>query len=268
MIPDGCAESDADDPSSATGGSHPRGAPRCMGRKIGSERNAHQSKWQVGKGDNERAPTSELLRNDAPWTVPSTQRPEEYCSLLHVVSADVFPCLLQEDSQDVQNDIAEALLGLFVPWERLTPLFAENASDVTVFKEPRDACASIWDLLPILRGPPAAPPAVSGREGPTDETDITYLTPYWWIEQVQVHSTQAQYWSSDQAPADAKHVGAGKKRKRPNNGKPKAKRVRVSLTKAFYGALPSETPSCNGSFHRSADPASADSELALLLDCI
>jgi len=179
-----------------------------MGRKIGSERNAHQSKWQVGKGDNERAPTSELPKNDGPparldraihrelcglwckqrftvqvhWrigrkTTPNVrepggihyihlfqQRPEEYCSLLHVVSADVFPCLLQEDFQDVQNDIAEALLGLFVPWERLTPLFAENASDVTVFKDPRDACASIWDLLPILRGPPAAPDlAVSGR---------------------------------------------------------------------------------------------------------
>ncbi|KAN0073285.1 hypothetical protein V8E54_008505 [Elaphomyces granulatus] len=49
-----------------------------------------------------------------------------------------------EDSQDVQNDISKALLGLFVPWEQLTPLFAENASDITVFKEPRDACARIW----------------------------------------------------------------------------------------------------------------------------
>src|SRR6267378_144142 len=52
-----------------------------------------------------------------------------------------------EDSQDVRNDIAEALLGLFVPWERLTPLFAEHASDVTIFKEPRDACALIWSLV-------------------------------------------------------------------------------------------------------------------------
>jgi hypothetical protein len=51
------------------------------------------------------------------------------------------------DSQDVQKDIAEALLGLFVPWERLTPLFAEYASDETVFKEPRDACARIWDHI-------------------------------------------------------------------------------------------------------------------------
>ena len=52
-----------------------------------------------------------------------------------------------EDSQDVRNDIAEALLGLFVPWERLTPLFAEHASDETVFKDPRDACASIWNHI-------------------------------------------------------------------------------------------------------------------------
>ena len=52
-----------------------------------------------------------------------------------------------EDSLDVQNDIAEALVGLFVPWERLTALFAEHASDVTVFKEPRDACALIWSLI-------------------------------------------------------------------------------------------------------------------------
>jgi PIF1-like helicase len=51
---------------------------------------------------------------------------------------------ISEDSQDVRNDIAEALLGLFVPWERLTPLFAEHAYDETVFKDPRDACASIW----------------------------------------------------------------------------------------------------------------------------
>lgn len=60
-----------------------------------------------------------------------------------------------EDSQDVQNDIAEALLGLFVPWEQLTALFAEHASDVTVFKEPRDACVFIWSLIK-----PSLPPHV------------------------------------------------------------------------------------------------------------
>jgi PIF1-like helicase len=52
-----------------------------------------------------------------------------------------------EDSQDVQNDIAEALLGLFVPWECLTALFSRHASDETIFKEARDACALIWNLL-------------------------------------------------------------------------------------------------------------------------
>jgi hypothetical protein len=36
-------------------------------------------------------------------------------------------------------------------------------------------------------------------------------------------------WSSDQVPADAKHVGAGKKRKRPNNWKPKAKRSKFVI---------------------------------------
>jgi hypothetical protein len=36
-------------------------------------------------------------------------------------------------------------------------------------------------------------------------------------------------WSSDQVPADAKHVGAGKKRKRLNNGKPKAKRSKLVI---------------------------------------
>jgi hypothetical protein len=57
------------------------------------------------------------------------------------------PERISEDSLDVQNDIAEALLGLFVPWERLTTLFAEHASDETVFKELRDACDWIWSLI-------------------------------------------------------------------------------------------------------------------------
>ena len=63
--------------------------------------------------------------------------------------------LILEDSRDVQNDIAEALLGLFVPWEQLTTLFTEHASDVTIFKEPRDACAFIWSLIE-----PSLPPHI------------------------------------------------------------------------------------------------------------
>ena len=48
-------------------------------------------------------------------------------------------------TRDVQNDIVEALLGLSVLWERLTA--TEHASDVTIFKEPRDACALVWSLV-------------------------------------------------------------------------------------------------------------------------
>jgi len=61
----------------------------------------------------------------------------------------------------------------------------------------------------------------------------------------------------------------GKKRKdrASDNGKPKAKRMRVSLTKAFYGALRYETDSSDDtelplptrSIHRSADTPASDS---------
>jgi hypothetical protein len=73
--------------------------------------------------------------------------PAIYSRLADVNNRGDSPQRILEDSQDVRNDIAEALLGLFVPWERLTALFTEHASDITIFKEPRDACALIWNLV-------------------------------------------------------------------------------------------------------------------------
>jgi hypothetical protein len=51
------------------------------------------------------------------------------------------------DNTYIENDIAECLLGLFVPWDKLPALFAEHAADTTRFKEPRDACTMIWESI-------------------------------------------------------------------------------------------------------------------------
>ncbi|KAN0079650.1 hypothetical protein V8E54_004864 [Elaphomyces granulatus] len=57
------------------------------------------------------------------------------------------PGQILDDSQNVKNDIAEAMLGLFVPWECLRDLFQKYGSDVNTFPEPRDACALIWSKV-------------------------------------------------------------------------------------------------------------------------
>jgi hypothetical protein len=57
------------------------------------------------------------------------------------------PGQILEDSQSVKNDIAEAMLGLFVPWECLQSLFENFGSDVEKFPEPRDACVIIWSKV-------------------------------------------------------------------------------------------------------------------------
>jgi hypothetical protein len=51
------------------------------------------------------------------------------------------------------NDLAEILLGLFVPWGQLPALFQEHADSVPT---KRDACSRIWKtveptLVPYLR---------------------------------------------------------------------------------------------------------------------
>ena len=58
-----------------------------------------------------------------------------------------------DDSPLVQNDIDECLLGLFYPWDKLTALFTEFATDTTRFPEPRDACSFIWNKLQSTLAP-------------------------------------------------------------------------------------------------------------------
>jgi hypothetical protein len=47
----------------------------------------------------------------------------------------------------VENDINEALLGLFIPWEDLSQAFDEHAANATQFLEARDACSYVWNIL-------------------------------------------------------------------------------------------------------------------------
>jgi hypothetical protein len=47
-------------------------------------------------------------------------------------------------TEAIKNDIAEVLLGLFVPWDRLPLLFQQHAATYTV---KRDACAHIWSIV-------------------------------------------------------------------------------------------------------------------------
>ncbi|KAN0075989.1 hypothetical protein V8E54_007259 [Elaphomyces granulatus] len=54
------------------------------------------------------------------------------------------------DSQDVQHYIAEALLGLFVPWERLTPLFAKTLPMSPFSRNP--------EMLALQSGTISSPP--------------------------------------------------------------------------------------------------------------
>jgi hypothetical protein len=54
------------------------------------------------------------------------------------------------DTAAIKNDIAEVLLGLFVPWHELPPLFDQHAAASSV---KRDACAHIWSIVE-----PALPP--------------------------------------------------------------------------------------------------------------
>ena len=73
--------------------------------------------------------------------------PAIYGTLTDVNNKGKTPGQILDDSQNVKNDIAEAMLGLLVPWERLQDLFEIYASDVDKFPEPRDACALIWSKV-------------------------------------------------------------------------------------------------------------------------
>ena len=47
-------------------------------------------------------------------------------------------------TEAIENDVAEVLLGLFVPWDRLPILFQQHAATYDV---KRDACAYIWRIV-------------------------------------------------------------------------------------------------------------------------
>jgi hypothetical protein len=44
----------------------------------------------------------------------------------------------------IENDLAEVLLGLFVPWNQLLALFQQHASH---YEAKRDACANVWAIV-------------------------------------------------------------------------------------------------------------------------
>jgi helitron helicase-like protein/PIF1-like helicase len=48
------------------------------------------------------------------------------------------------ETEAIRNDIAEVLLGLFVPWDRLPLLFQQHAA---TYEVKRDACARIWSIV-------------------------------------------------------------------------------------------------------------------------
>jgi hypothetical protein len=64
-----------------------------------------------------------------------------FLSTIHGRSADL------EYTREVENDINEALLGLFVPWEDLSQAFKEHAADATKFPDVRDSCSYVWNIL-------------------------------------------------------------------------------------------------------------------------
>src|SRR5882762_6437548 len=66
-------------------------------------------------------------------------------ALTDVNNTGKTPGQILDDSQNVKNDIAEAMLGLFVSWECLQGLLEKYG--VNKFPEPRDACALIWSKV-------------------------------------------------------------------------------------------------------------------------
>ena len=44
----------------------------------------------------------------------------------------------------IENDLAEVLLGFFVPWDQLQFLFQRHASE---YNTKRDACSKIWNMV-------------------------------------------------------------------------------------------------------------------------
>ena len=44
----------------------------------------------------------------------------------------------------IENDLAEILLGLFIPWNQLPPLFQRHAAE---YETKRDACTHIWKIV-------------------------------------------------------------------------------------------------------------------------
>src|SRR6266487_3765668 len=44
----------------------------------------------------------------------------------------------------MENDLAEVLLGLFIPWDQLPVLFQQHAAE---YETKRDACAKIWNII-------------------------------------------------------------------------------------------------------------------------
>jgi hypothetical protein len=73
--------------------------------------------------------------------------PAIYGTLTDVNNKGKAASQILDDSQNVKNDIAEAMLGLFIPWEQLQDLFERFGSDVEKFPEPRDACGFIWSKI-------------------------------------------------------------------------------------------------------------------------
>ena len=50
----------------------------------------------------------------------------------------------QPTTNAIRNDVAEVLLGLFVPWDKLLSLFQQYAAE---YETKRDACLRVWDVV-------------------------------------------------------------------------------------------------------------------------
>ena len=44
----------------------------------------------------------------------------------------------------IENDLSEVLLGLFIPWNQLLPLFQQYAAE---YETKQDACTHIWKIV-------------------------------------------------------------------------------------------------------------------------
>lgn len=55
--------------------------------------------------------------------------------------------VIMEGTKEVENEIDEVLLGLFVPWQQLPGLFRRFADNHDKFPQPRDACSYIWENI-------------------------------------------------------------------------------------------------------------------------